>query len=160
LGRDRRLGVPESAIQTSNFSVQPQYADNRGGNAPAITGYQVSNQVDVMLDDTKKLGPALDVLVGAGANQINSVGFTIKDPSALEAKAREAAVADALAHAQSYAHAAGVGLGPVIAIQEGGSGSPMPLAGLARFSVARAPTPAAAGELDVSASVDITFELK
>ncbi len=156
----KRLGVPERAIQTSNFSIQPQYAQNAGNGPVQITGYQVSNQVDVTLDDTGKLGPALDALVGAGANQINSVGFDIGDPGALQTQAREAAIADALKRAQTYAHAAGVTVGPVLSIQENGMEQPRPMframsAGLA----AAPPTPTAAGELSVSANVTVVFAL-
>ena len=73
----KRLGVPEKKIQTSNFTVSPQYPPynaNATGQLK-IVGYDVTNQVNVTLDDVKKLGPALDALVAAGANQINGVTF-------------------------------------------------------------------------------------
>jgi uncharacterized protein len=157
----KRMGVPERAIQTSNFSVQPQYADNPRGGLQSITGYQVSNEVDVTLDDTKKLGPALDALVGAGANQINAVGFGIKDPHALLTTAREAAIADARARAETYARAAGANIGGVVSIQENGGGEIASMDGFkAKAMTIRAPTPVAAGEMDVTANVTVTFELK
>src|SRR5690349_1045917 len=64
----KRLGIPERAIQTSNFSVSPQYPPYNQNNQglQKIVGYQITNQVDVTLGDTKKLGPALDALVNAG----------------------------------------------------------------------------------------------
>lgn len=157
----KRLGLPERAIQTSNFSVQPQYTPNDGNGLERITGYQVSDQVDVTLDDTKKLGPILDALVGAGANQINSVGFDIRDPVALQMSAREAAIADALRRAQTYAKAAGATVGTVLSIQEGTTDSPRPMfRAMVIGRVAAAPTPTAAGELDVTANVTVVFELK
>ncbi|MEI9995638.1 MAG: SIMPL domain-containing protein [Rhizomicrobium sp.] len=155
-----RLGVPPRAVQTSNFSVEPQYGP--AGGAQRITGYQVSNQVDVTLDDADKLGPALDALVGAGANQINSVSYGIKDPSALQATAREAAVADAVKRAQTYAHAAGVTLGSIVSIQEGAAEMPAPMYRVMAFRAGASapPTPTAAGELSVTATVSVVFELK
>jgi uncharacterized protein YggE len=159
----KRMGVPEKAIQTSNFSVSPQYPPyNQNATEPQrIVGYQVSNQVDVTLDDTKKLGPALDALVSAGANQINSVGFSIRDAEALLAKARAAAITDAMTRAQTYAQAAGVTLGAVISIQEGATEAPRPMY---RMAVAGAPaahaTPTAAGEQSVTANVSVVFEIK
>lgn len=155
----KRLGVPNKAIQTSNFSVQPQYADNPNGARQHITGYQVSNQVDVTLDDTRKLGPALDALVGAGANEINSVSFSIRDSAALLEVARKAAIADARKRAETYAAAAGASLGAVISIQEGGGGN-MPVMNYAGVVRGRASTPTAAGEQSVTANVSVTFELK
>ncbi len=155
----KRLGVPERAIQTSNFSVQPQYAQDDGNRPERITGYVVSNQVNVSLDDTKKLGPALDALVGAGANQINSVSFDISDPAALNTKARELAIADARKRAQTYANAADASIGQVVSIEEQASESPRPMF-RAMAGLAAATTPTAAGELGVTANVTVTFELK
>jgi hypothetical protein len=157
----KRLGIAGRAIQTSNFSVQPQYADTtRNNGAPRITGYEVSNEVDVTLDDTKRLGTVLDTLVAAGANQINSVGFDISDPGTLQAKAREAAMADALSRAQTYARAGDVGLGPVVSIQETGGEAPRPMLRATIMAGLAAPTPTAAGELTVTADVTVVFELK
>ncbi len=51
-----RLGVAEKNIQTSNFSVSPQYANGAGNEAPRLTGYQVSNTVSVRLDDVEQAG--------------------------------------------------------------------------------------------------------
>lgn len=157
----KRAGVPEKSIQTSNFSVQPQYPSYNANAAepPHIVGYQVSNQVSVTLDDTKKLGPTLDALVANGANQINSVGFAIKDPAALLSKARELAVADAINHARTYAKAAGVELGPILSIQEGSGEIPRPLIGV-MLAERAAPTPIAPGEQSVTANVTVIFQIK
>ena len=159
----KRLGVAEKAIQTSNFSVSPQYPPYNDNTARTqhIVGYQVSNQVTVTLDDTRKLGPTLDALVAAGSNQINSVSFSIKDPATLLTKARELAVADAMARAQTYAKAAGVTLGPILSIQEGDAESPRPLYNVMAVGAARAaPTPMAPGEQSVTASVTVIFQIK
>lgn len=158
----KRLGVPDKSVQTSNFSVSPQYPPYNANDAGVqrIVGYQVSNQVSVTLDDTKKLGPTLDALVAAGSNQINSVGFAIRDPAALLAKARAAAVADAIARAQTYASAAGVTLGAILSIQEAGNEMPRPVYDLVVTAERRAaPTPTAPGEQSVSASVSVVFAI-
>jgi hypothetical protein len=158
----KRLGVPDKAIQTSNFSVSPQYPPYNANETSVqhIVGYQVSNQVSVTLDDPKKLGPTLDALVGAGSNQINSVGFVIRDTAALLTKARAAAVADAIARAHTYAAAAGVTLGPILSIQEAESEGPRPVYNLAvAAGRVAAPTPTAPGEQSVSASVSVVFSI-
>ena len=48
------------------------------------------------LDDVARLGPALDALVTAGANQMNGIDFAIKDPAPLLAEARADAVGQIL----------------------------------------------------------------
>ncbi len=157
-----RIGVPQREMKTSNFSVSPQYPPyNQNNTGPQkIVGYQVSNQLDVTLDDVKTLGPALDALVAAGANQINAISFSLRDPQALLASAREQAVADAIARAQTYAKAAGVTLGPILSLQDGAMETPRPVYFAAKLAAAPPPTPTAAGEQSVTASVSIVFEIK
>jgi len=159
----KRLGIPERAIQTSNFSVSPQYppynANDRG--LQKIVGYQITNQVNVTLDDTRKLGPALDALVNAGANQINSVSYSIHDADALEAKAQEQAIVNARTRAEVYAKAAGVTLGGVVSITEVSVEAPHPMAGVMMMKAEAAPsTPTSAGEQGVTANVTVVFEIR
>jgi hypothetical protein len=157
----KRLGVADKDIQTSNFSVQPQMTPyNQNGGAQHIVGYQISNQVDVTLDDTKKLGPALDALVNAGANQINSVSFAIRNADALDAKAQEAAIANAQARAGVYAKAAGVNLGGVVSISEVATEAPRPMLFRATVMQGTPVTPTAAGEQSVTANVTVVFEIR
>jgi uncharacterized protein YggE len=157
----KRLGVPERKIQTSNFSIQPQYPPYNQNNTGLqhIIGYTVSNQVSVTLDDVKKLGPAIDALVAAGANQVNDVSFTIDDTKSLVTKARIEAVADATDRANTYAKAAGVSLGNIVSISDADVMVQPPMPMRARAMVAQDKTPVAAGEESVSASVTIVWEI-
>lgn len=163
----KKRGVPEKSITTSNFSVNPQYPPYRQ-DAPQedrtrIIGYEVSNQVTVILDDVSKVGATLDALVASGANQAGGVSFTIRDPKPLMKEAREEAVKEAVAKAQTLAKAAGVTLGPIISISEGGSYQPMPVfAGkVMRMDAAAAPpAPVASGEQSLTVNVSITWEIQ
>lgn len=153
-----KLGVPEKNIQTTNFSVSPQYTNGANSEAPRLTGYQVNNDVSVQLDDVTRLGAGLDALVGAGANRMNGISFSIKDPAPLLDKARADAVTDARARAETYAKAAGVTLGPVLSISEGGD-APRPLRVAAPMAFAAKAVPVAAGEESVTADVSIVWEI-
>jgi hypothetical protein len=158
----RRAGVPERAMQTSGFNVSPQYAtDKDGTQTQRITGYQVSNTVNVTLDDLSKVGPTLDALVASGANAIGGVSFDIKNPKAAMAQARTLAVTDAIDHAQTLAKAAGVTLGPIMSINDGeaNDSEPRPMYRMMTVTAARG-TPIAAGEQSVTANVSITWEIR
>ena len=158
----RHAGVPEKSLQTSGFNVSPQYAmDKDGTQTPHITGYQVSNTVNVTLDDLSKVGPTLDALVASGANSIDGVSFDIKNPKAAMAQARALAVADAVDRAQTLAKAAGVTLGPILSINDGAANDaePRPMYRMVTVTAARA-TPIAAGEQSVTANVSITWEIR
>ena len=153
----KRQGIPDRSIQTSEFAVNPQYAT--GDNPQRIVGYQVSNTVTVTVDDLAKLGGAIDALVHSGANSMGGIAFALRDPKPLMQKAREAAVKDAMERAQTYARAAGLTLGRVTDLSEGGGSMPRPMVRAMAVMVA-APTPIAAGETASSANVSMTFEIR
>jgi uncharacterized protein YggE len=158
----RSAGIPEKSMQTSGFNVSPQYAtDKDGAQTQRITGYQVSNTVNVTVGDLSKVGPVLDALVASGANSIGDISFGIKNPKAAMTQARSLAVADAIDRAQTLAKAAGVTLGPITSISEGsGYEPPRPMYRMAAMAAAPAQTPIAAGEQSVTANVSITWEIR
>ncbi len=161
------MGVAQEDIQTSNFSIRPQYApydrrDSQGNPLPPeITGYEVSNMLSVRVRDLASLGPLLDRFVSAGANQINAISFSLSDPGPFEDEARRTAMADAIAKARLYAEAAGVQLGRILTITESSLG-PMPQAEFmmsSRMAMESAPVPVAAGELSFSRTITVQWEL-
>jgi len=155
----KRLGVPDRNIQTSGFSVFPQYTNGDNNNARRLTGYQVSNTVSVRLEDVDRTGPALDALVSAGANQMNSIGFDIAKPEPLLDQARAKAVADARHRAEVYARAAGLSLGSIQSISENGaSAPPRPMYRVAMMAAEAAPV--APGEESLSANVTMVWEIR
>ncbi len=151
-------GIAAKNIQTVNFSVSPQYTNGDPGQPSRVSGYQVTNQLSVHLDDVARVGATLDGLVTAGSNQMDGISFSIRDPGPLLEKARGDAVADAQARAQTYARAAGVTLGPVLSISEGG-GEMRPLRMAPMMMKAAGPVPVAAGEESVSADVSLVWEI-
>ena len=91
----------------------------------AIVGYRASNRVTIRVRDVTKVASMIDVLVGAGANEIGGINFVVSQASKLLDEAREQAIADARRKAQIYAKAAGVTLGEPIAISEEGAPTPV-----------------------------------
>lgn len=154
----KKLGVAEKNIQTTGFNISPQYTNGDNNNPRRLTGYQVNNEVSVRLEDVSKVGAGLDALVAAGANQMNGISFDIAAPAPLLEKARADAIADARARAETYARAAGVSLGPILSISEGGGAEPpRPLYKVMAMSAA--PTPVAAGQQSVTADVSVVWEI-
>lgn len=117
------------------------------------------NTVRVRVRDLEKLGEILQAVLNDGANDLSGLSFGLQDPRPVEDTARHAAVMDALAKAQLLADAAGVALGPVLTITEGGGGSqPMFDAPMARMELA-SPVPVSAGETVISQRVTLVFSL-
>ena len=150
-------GIEEKDTQTSRLSLQPQYAQNRTGTSP-ITGYRASNRVTIRLRDVTKVANVIDVLVGAGANDIGGINFTVSQPSKHLDEAREKAVADARRKAEIFARAAGVTLGEPLSISEEGAPAPMFRGKLAAPMAAGAPV--AQGEETLSVSVNVSWAIK
>jgi uncharacterized protein YggE len=108
-------GIEEKDIQTANFNVYPQTRyDNMG--QPVGTSYVVDNTVYVTVRDLANLGKMLDTAISAGANNIYGISFDIADKETVLAQARELAIKDAEAKAQSVAAVAGVTLGQILSI--------------------------------------------
>lgn len=153
----KKLGVPDRNIQTSGFSVFPQYTNGDNNNPRRLTGYQVSNTVTVKLERVDRTGPALDALVAAGANQMNGISFDIARPEPLLDQARADAVTDARHRAEVYAKAAGVSLGSIQSISENGASTPP--RPLYRMAVMAEAAPVAPGEQTLSADVTLVWEI-
>lgn len=158
----KKAGIAEQDIQTSNFSVSPQYPPYQPNQhqAPRISGYQVSNQVTVRVKNLAKLGTILDALVQVGANQINGIAFDIDQPKPLQNEASKLAVADARAKAELYAASAHVSLGRVLQISEmTGFTGPQPVYAMDKMAVQNA-VPIAPGQQTLSANISIVYEIQ
>jgi uncharacterized protein len=154
-------GIDPKDIQTTNFSVSPQYADHDDDRKPPrIVGYSVDNRVWVTMRDTAKIGVVLDQLVQAGSNSIGGVYFSVDKPEELEKEARKLAIRDAIAKAKLYAEATGAELGAVQTISEQGGYVPYyPASPKMEASTAR-PVPIEPGAQNTSIEVQVTWELK
>ncbi len=153
-------GFDEKDIQTVNYSVNILQDYDQNGNPATITGFQVSNQVNVTVRDLDKLGSILDTVVGQGANAIYGISFFVDDPSAAASQARTQAVQDAKQRADELAAAAGMRVGRILSISESYSPPPSPVPYAAAESAdARAAVPIQAGTSTVSVQVQVTYQL-
>lgn len=152
--------IADKDIQTSYVSLYPIYGQD---GAHKISGYQLANRVTVVIHDVSKISAIIDSAIKAGGNpvRVQGISFGIDNPEAALAQAREKAYADARAKAEQYAKLAGVTIGRVMHIIEGG-GVPMPRP-YAEMSVMRgamaaaSPTPIQAGEQEISVTVEVVF---
>lgn len=157
--RIRQLGVEAKDIQTTGLNIYPVY-DEKGQN---ITGYTVSNMVNVTIRNIAQAGDLIDQVVQVGANRLYGVSFGVSDTEAVMAQAREAAVANARARAEQMARASGTSLGRVLFITENFGASPIPVPMMADAygaPAARSAPPVQPGQQTYSATVQITFELR
>lgn len=155
----RGQGIAARDIQTSGLNLSAQY-DYQPNKAPRLIGYQSSNQVTITVANLARLGPTLDAATTAGANEIQGVGFGLKDPQGSEDEARVRAVKALQARAELYARASGYRVGRLVNLSEGGGVQPLPMAKVMSFArAAQAPTPVEPGQLTVRIEVSGLYEL-
>jgi uncharacterized protein YggE len=153
--------VEEKDVQTRYFNIYPQYR-YREDEAPQITGFTVSNQVTVTVRDIDTASEVLDAAIEAGGDavRVNGITFTVDDPEQYLDEARQEAIDNARARAETLADAAGVSLGDVRSISESTS-----YTGEQRFAVpvaadsAGGATSVSPGEQELTVSVSVVYEV-
>lgn len=157
----RRAGIAERDIQTSNVSVNPQqqYRENE---PPLTTGYQANNTVTAKIRNIDNTGRVIDAAVNAGGNTVNGVFFSYQNPDEQLDAARRNAIAEARRRAEIYASALNLRVHRVVAVQEGGGYSPPYPMPVMRMEAAQdsAATQISPGQIETTASVNVTFELR
>lgn len=137
-------GVAAKDIQTQNVSV---YRRENGG-------YEASNSVSAIVRDLAKVGDVTDAAVAAGANAVGGPSLAKDGTDALYRDALKNAFADAKSKAAALADAAGMALGAVQSISEGGASTPVPFEAM---RAADAKVPVEPGTQQVQATVTVTF---
>lgn len=154
-------GVDDTDIQTSNYSIWPQY--DYSGQSERLVGYTVNNNVTAKIKEIDTAGATIDAVTTAGGDDVtvNGVAFSIEDNEELITAARDAAFADAKAKAEQLAELSGVTLGEPISISESFSPSPQPFryeeSALAGADAAE--TPIIPGEQSVTVAIAVQFAI-
>jgi hypothetical protein len=118
-GALRDNGIATKDIKTSSLTVYPEYnyTQDRG---QELLGYRATQSFTVVIRKADNAGIVIDAAVSAGGDllQVNGIAPFLLNGAAATEKAREAAVADARARANSYAKYLGASLGRVISLTE------------------------------------------
>jgi hypothetical protein len=141
------------------YSLQPVYASPVSGSEQKLTGFSVSNRLNVKIRDIGKIGATLDKLVAAGATDVGNVEFLHANSSALLDQARQAAMADARRKAELYAKAAGLTLSVVAFVSEDGGYAPPVFGKVMRAAAPAMPTQILSGQDTLSVQVTVGFDV-
>ena len=166
-------GVEEKDIKTTSYNVYPKYENQPpcyGGVCPSynprITGYEISQSIEVKVRDTAKAGDVLQGLGSAGVQNISGPNFALDDEDSVKSEARANAIKEARAKAEVLAKQLGVRLGKVVSFYENTGGYPMMYekaygGAMDAAMTNEAPAPSLpVGENESSVSVSITYEIK
>lgn len=169
-------GVDEKDIQTVDYNVSPEYEYSNpvcsGGYCPpgrqTLVGFQVSQTLAIKVKDTDKAGGLLSGVGSRGASNVTGLSFTIDDEDALQAEARDKAIADARRKAEALANSLGVRVVRIVGFNEnvyqpyayGRGGIAMDMASEGKLQAA-APSPQLPeGQNKITSNVNITYEIR
>ncbi len=152
-------GVEERDIQTTNYSIYPEY-DWRN-DTQTLRGYRVTNTISIKIRDIDTAGSVIDAATAAGGNDavVNGIRFDIEDNGELVTAARAAAWDDAKTKAEQLAELAGVTLGNAVSISETTSSAPPPIVYREMAADAAGATPIQPGEQLVSVTITVNFAI-
>jgi uncharacterized protein YggE len=158
-------GIADKDIQTQYFSIHRETQWDRIKEEEVVVGYRVTNMVIAKIRDVEKIATVIDdaALAGGDFIRIDSINFSVDDPTEYYEEAREEAITDAKTKAQQLARLAGVTLGKPTYISENRTSTPpIPMSGMAFAPGADEAfrTPISPGELEISLNLQVAYAIK
>ena len=158
-------GVAEKDIQTQRFSIYPMRKWIEDEQREIIIGYRVTNIVVAKIRQVDKAGTVIDDVAEAGGDltRIDSIGFTVDDPTPYYKEAREKAIGDAVVKAKQMAQVADIKLGKLLYISEGTQYVPPVIVrdyAMKAEGASPAPTSISPGELEIQATVQMVYAIR
>src|ERR1700730_4201626 len=152
----------DADIKTINYTLSPDYQYRPIGGKASVSSYTAMNVVRVTVDDLDKVGAVIDTATQAGANHVESVRFTVRDPQVLHSQAIREAALKAKTNADAVASAVKLKITRTLTVEEIGepSATPPDVSTMdAREAPGSAPTPIQSGSFVVTANVALTVEV-
>lgn len=157
----KAAGLTDEEIQTKDFTIAPQLSPTPKNPPadwlPTITGYQIRHSLEI---HTQKLGLAGDLIDAATkeqANIIHSISFSLQNEEQAKNEALGKAYRQAETYANTLAQNAGIQLGNVLEITTGHPSINTHLFKAERFVAETIATPITPHDVEVSASVSVTY---
>ena len=172
----KKAGIEEKDIKTISYNVSPKYEYSNGvctqyscpPSKSTITGYQVSQDVQIKVRKIDIAGDMLSLVGGFKVSYISDLSFVIDQPEALRAEAREKAIAEAKEKAKALSKQLGVRLVKVTSFYEDNgnynpgimmkASSPMSMAG--DYSVESSAPELPTGQNTIVSNVTLTYEME
>jgi len=163
----QQAGLTQSEYQSGQYRIQPQWSPRPRevprSWQPEITGYAVTNTFKIKTQQIGLAGGLINASVEAGANRIDSLVFDLADPHFYRNEAIKRATQNGKSDAETLAAAAGISLEKIMILRldngSQGVGYPEPRSFESLSAMADVPTPIVAGEISVTASVEITYQI-
>lgn len=167
-------GIEEKDIKTTSYNINPRYeyvqtscvSGNCQSGHQVLTGYDVSQNVEVKVRDLTKAGALFATVGSLGVQNVNGLTFAIDKIEDVRAKARAEAIDDAQAKAKLLAKQLGVHIVRISSFYDAGDVQPYygyAKGGMEMMNASAAPVAAPSipsGEQKVTSQVTITYEIR
>ncbi len=155
----KKLGLAARDVQSRQVNLRAIYPPRRKQDTePVPTAFRATGNLAIRLREVDRLGDLLDRVTAAGANNIAGLHFAVAAPEPLQEEARKLAIQDARRRAEIYALEAGVQLGEVLRIREGGT--PGPMREYRTMAANGSQSPTAPGEAEIRMAASVVFAIK
>lgn len=114
------MGISEHDAQTAYYGVETvyNYQYSKLGQQETASGYTVSIDLAVRLDDPTRVGEVIDAAIRTGAQNSYELAYESSEARDAYFEALGAATADAMAQAILLAEASGLELGRLVSVTE------------------------------------------
>lgn len=156
-----KLG-PKDRSSTTRYALEPRYqqAERGSTDAPKIVGYVAYNEVRIETHALDQVGQLIDAGVTAGANRVSQLEFTLEDRTPTLRAALAKAGSEARAQAEAVASALGVQIKRVMTASSQSPLMPRRPEGMAMRTAAAAPTAIEPGDVTVTATLQVVYEIE
>ncbi len=156
-------GIADKDIKTLSYNINPhyEYMDMKS----TLTGYDISQTIQVKVRDLKKAGALLSAIGSLKVQNVNSLIFSTDDIDGIKAEARELAIENAKEKAKNLSRQLGVKLVRITSFYEQGDdmgsyyregiGADMQVKSMSAVAP-EIPT----GEQKVISNVSVTYEIR
>lgn len=167
-------GVEDKDVKTTSYNINPHYEYIDGGYSAGVyrpskqtlTGYDVSQTIQVKVRDLKKAGALFATIGSLDVQNVNGLTFSIDDIDKVKAEAQKIAITNAQAKADKLAEQLGVRLVRITSFYDNsdqptyGYGADMMNAKVSSVMAPQVAPSIPSGEQKVISNVSITYEIQ
>ena len=154
----KKAGIKAEDIKTTGYNIYQTY-DYTPNSEVRNEYYQVNNIVNIKIKDINAVGKIIDVATAAGANNVNSIRFTVSDDSKYYSEALKLAMANANTKASAIMSTFNKKPGLPLSVSEVSYGGGVYYDyAPAKAMMEGAATPIESGEITITATVNVGYD--